>query len=64
MDGPFEVDVRGRVPSEIDPQYYVLLDRFGRVICDTLNADHRFTIDEGRQHLEALAGALNRELAS
>jgi hypothetical protein len=63
MDGPFEVDVRGREHSEKDPQYYVLTDRFGRVICDTLNADHRFTMEEGKVHLEALAGALNREMA-
>lgn len=64
MDGPFEVNIRGREFSEKDPQYYVLQDRFGRIICDTLNADSSFTVKEGELHLKALAGALNRELAS
>lgn len=64
MDGPVEVEARGREFSDREPLYYALIDRFGRVICDTLNADHLFTPEEGKIHLEALAGAMNRELAA
>lgn len=63
MDGPFEVDSRGKEHSEHDPRYYVITDRFGREICDTLNCHHTFTTEEQKAHLEELAAALNREMA-
>lgn len=59
MDAPLEVDSRGR-GTERDPTYYVITDRFGRVICDTLNCDHLFAPHEQRAALEALACSLNK----
>jgi hypothetical protein len=59
MDLPVEVDSRGR-GTERDPTYYVLTDRFGRVIVDTLNCDSRFEPKEQKEALEEMARALNQ----
>jgi ABC-type oligopeptide transport system substrate-binding subunit len=62
MDLPVETDSRGR-GTEGDPRYHVVVDRLGRVICDTLNSDHRFSTEEGRRHLDALVDAMNATAA-
>ena len=61
----FDFDVRGRDENSAgnDPKYFVLVgeDYAGRpaVICDTLNCDHTFDLDEQRAHMERIALALN-----
>lgn len=59
MDAPLEVDSRGK-GTETDPRYYVITDRMGRVICDTLNCDFMFTQDEQRAAMEEFARAVNK----
>lgn len=59
MDAPFEVDSRGK-GTESNPTYYVITDRMGRVICDTLNCDHLFAAHEQRAALEEMVRAFNK----
>jgi hypothetical protein len=61
MDGPLEVDSRGKENSEHDPRYYVVTDKHGHVICDTLNCHYNFTQDEQRAALEDLVATWNRQ---
>ena len=59
MDGPLEVDSEG-TGTENNPRYYVIIDRFGRVICDTLNSDYRFSPEEGYNALKDLVDTWNK----
>jgi len=61
MDGPLEIDSRGR-DTHNDPRYYVITDRFGREICDTLNCHHLFTLEEQERMMLDLCAAMNRSL--
>ena len=61
MDVPLEVDSRGK-GTDGDPTYYVITDRFGRIICDTLNCDFIFEPKIERKQLEDLAAALNKSM--
>jgi hypothetical protein len=62
MDLPVEVDSRGK-GTENDPRYYVITDRMGRVICDTLNCDHLFTPYEQKAAMEDIARGFNQYIA-
>ena len=62
MDLPVEVDSRCK-GTERDPTYYVITDRMGRVICDTLNCDHLFAPHEQKAAMENLARGLNQMVA-
>lgn len=60
----FEADVRGKQEYDgSDPKYFVLLgDRYdGKpgIICDTLNCDTSFDLDDQRKHMGMIAAALN-----
>ena len=61
----YEFDVRGSDERSDgnDPKHFVLLgdDYAGRpaIICDTLNCDSNFDLDEQRAHMERIALALN-----
>jgi hypothetical protein len=62
MDLPVEVDSRGK-GTENNPRYYVITDRMGRVICDTLNCDARFAPEDQKFAMESLANGLNQMVA-
>lgn len=61
----YEADVRGRGESSDsdDPKHYVLLgarfDGTDAIICDTLNCDHTFSLDDSRKHMDMIANAMN-----
>ena len=61
----YEFDVRGRDENSAgnDPKHFVLLgdDYAGRpaIVCDTLNCDSSFDLDEQRAHMERITLALN-----
>lgn len=62
MDLPLSFDRRGKEGSPAhDPEHYVITDRFGRILCDTLNCDSSFTIEEQQEIVANIVMTMNRE---
>lgn len=55
MDGPLEVDIDGVGQDK----HYVIMDRHGRVLCDTSNC-YQFSIEEQKEALQDLVDTWNK----